>query len=254
MTNRSMLLAGAFSVFFLAFLAASTPLGFFMRAAGLIDAGLAFDRAEGTIWRGALIGAQWRERPLGDVRLAVRPLSLAVGRVDLDFEFDGDGVYGRGALSASVFGRVALKDAEIRADLTRFEFNEPEPLAVTGAFSAEISRLVFSRRGCVAADVAAWTDILAQSARALNYSGPPLEARGYCEDGGIVLPFIGRDEDEEVALTLTFDRHYRYRLYSEVRTDDARLDAVLPQFGFRGGAGVYEYERTGRVGFAQPVS
>lgn len=254
MTKRTALLAGAFALFFVAFLAASTPLGFFMRAAGMIDAGLAFDRAEGTVWRGALIGAQWRERPLGDVRLAVKPLSLLIGRVDLDFSFEGDGVSGRGALSAGVFGRVALKDAEIRADLNRFEFNEPEPLAVTGAFSADISRLVFSRRGCVAADVAAWTDILAQSARALDYSGPALQARGYCRDGGIVLPFVGRDDDEEISLTLTFDRNYRYRLYSEVRTENARLDVVLPQFGFRGAGGVYEYERTGRVGFAQPVS
>ena len=254
MSRRDAILIGVFVSALIFFIVASAPLGVFMRASGLMASGLSFARADGTIWRGALTEASWRGRPLGDIALEMRPASLLLGRADLDFEFDGDGVYGRGGLSVTLLGRVVLRDAAIRAELDRFEFNEPAPLAIAGSFAADIGHLIFSRRGCEAAEGEAWTDVLAASARALDYQGPALTARARCDDGKIILPFVGRDENEEIALTLTFDRNYAYRLYTEVRTNDARLGAVLPAFGFQGGGGVFEYERRGRVALGPPVS
>ena len=63
------------------------PLSFAMRNAGLIEQGIGWQQARGTIWRGQVTGLVYRGTPAGALDIRSSPLSLFTGSIASDINW-----------------------------------------------------------------------------------------------------------------------------------------------------------------------
>ena len=76
------------------------PLSFAMRNAGLIEQGIGWQQARGTIWRGQVTGLVYRGTPAGALDIRSSPLSLFTGSIASDINWGAP--TGRARLRVSV--------------------------------------------------------------------------------------------------------------------------------------------------------
>ena len=77
------------------FAAAQIPLGFVLRKLPLNAMGIQWTQSEGTVWNGRIMGVYLNGQPVGDVDVALKPVSLLSFKPSLDIQWGGAG--GRGA-------------------------------------------------------------------------------------------------------------------------------------------------------------
>jgi len=247
-------LALMFAVCFAVFLAANAP---FSVAVGMLRGGadeFRFQRVEGRIWRGRIVGAALQGHPLGDIETQLDPLGLLTGAVKVKWAFRGQGLDGEGVYIRRIASAAVLKDATVRADLRRLAFAGLARQPLQGALEVTIDRARFDADGCRALKAQVWTDALMHSSGELGWSGPALAGEATCEDRRLIAPLEGERDGERIAITAALDPNLSYRLDGAVTTDDPELRIVLPFLGFQEEDGVYGFTQEGVLRPPEPVS
>lgn len=211
---------------------------------GLSDTGVAARGAAGSIWAGALQGAQYRDIQLGDLVTELNGAPLLLGRARIELR-RGDGVLDRAArpdrFEAAVTvsrNSYALGDATARVALGP----EFAPLPITAIDLSEVSARYVGGQ-CASA----------QGAVTIETSGsiagvplpPSMTGNARCEGGALVLPLAGASGLEQ--LTLRFPGGGGYRATISVRPTDPILQQRLAGAGFAVAVGVYSLSIDGRL-------
>lgn len=235
-----------FVVAFLVFALALLPLRLAADWLQLGASGVAARDAAGSVWGGALRGAQYRDTPLGDLAAELQALPLLAGRARIEVDRNAGGTLGTppaapDRLQAAVTvsrNSYGISDATLRVP-TGSAF---APLPVTAIDLAEVSAR-FVRGECVAAEGAVTIEtsgIMAGLPLPTSMTG---NAR--CDGGALLLPLAGATGVER--LDLRFLSGSRYRATLSVRPTDPVLGQRLAAAGFVAASGVYSFSREGRV-------
>ena len=204
------------------------PMRMVLAAARLDQAGLAAAEVTGTIWHGALRGAQFRGTDLGDVRLGLSPLSLLQLAPQIRFAAPGDG----GVQSASASGAMRLLISpgvdKLNAALPLGIWQSSIPLQGQLRF-ADVS-FRFERGRCIGAAGRVSTDAL--SAGSLGLQGPVLEGPVTCDGSFVLASLAGEQNGMRVRVKLRIDAGAHVKLDSEISGMDAVGEAALSAAGF----------------------
>jgi len=240
---RSRILAAVFAACFLVLLAASIPLSAVVSALKPEAHGLAYSRAEGTLWDGRIHGLVWRGRDLGDAVLTVHPLSLLLGRMNVEIALDGrSGVRGAGIFTLWPNGSFAVRNASLSADVAAL----PVVLPLKGSFSIDIRKAAFSKTGCQAVDAGLQTNALVDRPAGLDWQGPVLAGDAICENGTLTLPLSGGGGAELITVTMSLAGDGSFRVQAKARTTDETVKRALSMVGFTDIDGAMTLVQNGR--------
>lgn len=239
MTGRKLglIFAGCFT----AVLIATLPLPTVLQALDLDGRGVSYSRASGTVWNGTIAGLSWRGQPLGDAAVALKPLSLFLGRLGMDFALDGGTVTGQGFVALS-FGGIVADDLALSADVA----NLPLLLPLAGKVAMDLEHAVVSRAGCrhVAGTIS--TDALVNRPAGLPWTGPKLAGSVTCSEGVISVPLQGDTGADSVTVALTLDPSGMFGIRIDARTPNQALVSALSAVGFTEADGVMTLTQRGR--------
>jgi|GEM_PF-2106920 len=226
------------------FSVAATPFAAVVVMLGLERAGISYDRAEGTLWRGRLTGVHWRDTYVGDAVMRPLPFSMLLGRLSLDMTLEGGLVAGRGIVSRGIFAPLTIRDAEITADLAAL----PVMVKLTGHIQASLAEVALGPRGCLRAKGRLSTDALTHGFVDTPWRGPVISGEVTCEDGALLLPLSGTDGVQKVGVLMKVrpDRSFDVRV--ELDTADPAMTQLLPVLGFRRDGGALVLKQEGRWG------
>ena len=205
------------------------------------DRGLAASGVEGTIWGGVLRRAHLGSMALGDMRLALDPLSLITGRIGFDFTADG-ALAGAGMVVP--YGDVALRAGELRFPIQALGAGLP----LRGDMRLSGIDIAFRDGRCSRAQGAA----VVEQAR-LEQAGvrltPDTSLRGIlgCAGGEMVLRLSGRSGGAEIYSVLRLAADGAYRLESRVMGLGQGGNALAAMAGFRAEADGYARIDQGRL-------
>jgi len=216
MTRRVLL--GVFAVIFVVALIALIPMRVAIAALGIQDRGFAARTAEGEMWYGSFRDARLGDVALGDLRAAVDPLALLVGRANVAM----GGSAGSGWITVAS-GSLGVGRMTVRLP-TGKQF-APLPLE---AIALEDATIRFERGRCVKAEGrvrATFSGDIAGLSLAQGLSGTPR-----CEAGQLVLPMISQSAMERVTLRIAASGAFSGEFV--VKPGDPAIAARLASAGF----------------------
>lgn len=195
------------------------------------EGGLAYSRAEGTIWSGRFVEARLNGVDAGTISYKVSLFNLVRGLLDVDFDMEGGALSGEGlTLKADWRGDRRL----IAPDVTLQGAQVTEGLALVGATRIEGLDLYFSGGRCVTAAGRLSSDVLARSGAQLGWQGPRLSGEASCRDAAAQLTLIGASSDGDTVQSLIELAPTGEGLWRAfVGTQKPALRAMLEQQGFR---------------------
>ncbi|MDX5394552.1 MAG: type II secretion system protein N [Caulobacteraceae bacterium] len=199
--------------------------------------GLSFARAEGSLWRGRLIGARLGPLVLGDLKVGANPFALLIGRTRVAIH--GAGLIGVVTLHGD---SVAMEDIDGVLPLAAWA---PQA-GLSGDLSLAKASLRLTDGACVAASgEARLTGLSVQGLPA-----PGLEPAGALRcgpDGRLVLPLRGQASGVDVEADLGL-RPDGYALTLRIRTTRPDLQAALSAAGFERRMEAFVRETSGAFG------
>jgi general secretion pathway protein N len=185
---------------------------------GLDKMGLAARDVRGTIWSGMLVDAHAGAFSLGDVKAALDPLPLVIGRADVRVS----GVVGQARVSVS---SNALMLSRATGQLALGDLLAPVPISGLALDDAAIG---FANARCTKAEGrvrATFSQGPGGLSLAQGMTGTPR-----CEGEYLVLPLISASAMER--LTLRIAQNGRYRGEFVVRPGDPQIAVKLSAAGF----------------------
>jgi general secretion pathway protein N len=216
MTHRVLL--GVFAAVFVIALVALIPMRVAIAALGLHDRGFAARTAEGEMWYGNFRDARLGDVALGDLRAAVDPLALLLGRANVAM----GGPAGSGWIMVAN-GSLGVGRMTVRLPTGR-QF-APLPL---DAVALEDATIRFDRGRCAKAEGrvrATFSGDVAGLSLAQGLSGTPR-----CEAGQLVLPMISQSAMERITLRIASNGAYTGEFV--VKPGDPSVAARLASAGF----------------------
>jgi hypothetical protein len=231
----TMPLAAIFGVALLACAVLLTPL---RMALGWLDAdraGLSAQRVSGSIWAGALAGANFRGLALGDVEARVAPLS---GGLWLQ---SGGPIRGEGVLRPSVSG-VAVRGLTARLPLAAIA---PE-FSIQGDAALSDIRAAFRDGRC--AEAGGEVRLEALRLGPMQLAGLTLAGRAVCQGGVWTVPLVGQAGGLAIDARLGVRADGAYRLETRLRAADPLVGAAAGAAGFARGLDGYTRTVEGRLG------
>lgn len=209
------------------------------------DTGVAAREAVGSVWGGALHGAQYRDAQLGDLLAGLDALPLLAGRARIGLERNRD-VLARTANAPGRFeaaltvsrNSYALSDATARLALG----SEWTPLPITAIDLSDVSAR-FVGGECASAQGVVTVETPG------TILGLPIPAsmtgNARCDGGMLLLALAGASGAERLDLRLPGGDRYRATLF--LRATDPMLQQRLAAAGFVAAGGVYSLSIEGRL-------
>ena len=201
----------------------------------------------GTIWNGRIAGIEVDGQEVGDAEIGLRFFPLLTARVSTALALRGRFIDGLGDVSFDGT-TLAIRDATGTADVSRFGLVDVFGQPLRGTIEGSIDRLEFSRtEGCLHAELDLATDALTQSLGIYAGDGLELVGKGRCENGDLVIPLDGENDDAVIEVELRLKANGRYHSVLAVTPLEPRLGDFLGQVGFRKEGNTYVAERGGSV-------
>ena len=239
MTRSALLLIILFVITLLGGLAAFAPLSFALRQSGMVERGLGWQQARGSIWHGQVTGLTWRGQALGAVNLDSNPLRMLTGGASHAVNWTGPYGQGQAHIKAS---RSSLLAEGISLSLPLTERIGMDPaLAHLGATLRLSNGLVrLDGAQCREASGTVTSDAARRVAVEFGRDWPLLSGPLACEAGHLQAALSGDAADgTRIRLTASQDTGFRIEL---ANTDDD-LKNMLLSGGFRNEEGVLVYDR-----------
>jgi hypothetical protein len=207
------------------------PLGLAVRWAGLPQAGLSAQSAQGSIWGGAMRGASFKGVPVGDVELALQALPLLWLSPALDLRGRGsaplDGVVYFGGAAG-----VQRLDAEVPLRGVRIA-NGGE---LEGRLRLENATALFAGKRCRKAGGLVFLDLRVRGRQPGWTTAPSLSGSLQCSKEGVLqAPLRGGDEAVSVNVLATLTGDGAWRIDTKINTASAGVVAALIAAGFAPG-------------------
>ena len=212
--GRIALFAGALLVFLLAFM----PLSLALSITGASGQQLSARAATGTVWSGQLAEASVGPIAVGDVSVALKPLSLLAGQTSIFMQSP----VGRGTVT-SLAGGYAIDDAT--AKLSTGRIFAPVPLDVIDLTDVSVAFIAGKCEKAQGRVRATFAGDVGGISLAQGLSGAIR-----CESGALVLPLVSQSALERLNLYLQGDGRYRAELF--VRSTDPAMATKLAAAGF----------------------
>ena len=107
----------------------------------------------GTIWRGEAAQFSWDNTSLGQLRWAVKPLSLLTGKLGLDFNLSDSGLRADGTALVYRDQVVVLNDTVASGDIAKLPLGRARlPVELEGRLEAEMKKVVIKASAIHAAE------------------------------------------------------------------------------------------------------
>lgn len=209
------------------------PLSFMMRQAGLVDQGISWQQARGTIWHGQVTGLGYRGQPVGALDVKSSPRSLLSGAIVSDVKWVGQAGRARGKLKLS--GSSAnLSGFAAELDISRLSGIHPELRRVGGTLKLSNAAARLDSAGkCQAASGAAQLDLVRRLGVQYGRDWPLLAGAPACSDGNFELPLTGDGPNRErFEITLRARPDGRTGMDVHVERLDPQAIAALAALGF----------------------
>lgn len=229
--GRRVLLASAIAAFFIGAVALA-PASLLAPALSR-NSDLQFVSLEGTVWRGALNGAQLGEIYLGDVDFRLSPLSLLAAAPSARISVVGGAATGAGRLQYRVFGgAVSLENIKGEFNLGAVNRYTLFGIPYQGRLRVDLERLRFSEDGCSEAAGDVWTDALDASSRQYLGDGLVLSGPARCEGGNLTIALQGANQEGVTDIELSITPDMTYKLIARVEPARPALGQDLQRLGF----------------------
>lgn len=205
---------------------------------------LSITDADGTIWRGRMIGVTYNGVLIGDIRYRLSALPLLLGRIAIDAESANGALLGRGNVSLGL-GGAELRDVTAEFNLGAIRQYTFFGVRYQGVARLKADRLKLTKRGC-AAD-AATLSTSAFEALTKRWSGGafPLDGAIECRDGAIVAALDGASLDGRASVGLTFRPDFTYAVQIAAQPKRPDVSRALQSFGFETNGEGLRYEAAG---------
>ncbi|MFT5931446.1 MAG: hypothetical protein ACI93G_000526 [Hyphomonas sp.] len=209
------------------------PLSFMMRNAGLVDQGVSWQQARGTIWHGQVTGLGYRGQPVGALDVTSSPFSLLSGAIVSDVKWVGQPGRGRGNIKLSG-SSMNLSGFAAELDISRLSGIHPELRRVGGVLKlSNAAAHVDSAGTCKSASGAAQLDLVRRLGIQYGRDWPMLAGAPTCNDGNLELPLTGDGPNgERFEITLRARPDGRTGMDVHVERLDAQATAALAAMGF----------------------
>ncbi len=209
------------------------PLSFVMRNAGLVDQGVSWQQARGTVWHGQVTGLGYRGQPVGALEVESAPLSLLSGVIASDVKWVGQVGRARGKLKLSG-SSMSLSGFAAEFDISQMNGVHPELRRVGGILKLSNAAGSIDRTGnCRTASGVAQLDLVRRLGVQYGRDWPLLAGAPTCSDGNLELPLTGDGPNgERFEITLRARPDGRTGMEVHVERLDAQATAALAAMGF----------------------
>ncbi|MEM0986510.1 MAG: type II secretion system protein N [Pseudomonadota bacterium] len=226
------------------------PLAAFADRNDLAQRGVLFERAQGTIWSGDLLGVALGGQPIGRVTLDLKPASLLTGEIAYDMDVAGPAGEGRGQLAFSPGGGIALRDLVADVNLQAIERLDTRLRQAPATVSVILPELIADRRmACRRADGRLQSDLLQRLGGQFSWTGPPMAGIIACDgEGGYQVTLANTGGEDEIALdAIGSPLTASYTADVRVRTNNEQVANTLLLMKFQKVDDQYVYSRVNGV-------
>ena len=222
-------------------IAATAPLSFVMRHAGLANHGLSWQEARGTLWNGQLIGVGYGGRQIGTVEVSTQAAPLFTGKLSQSFQWNGP--FGQG--SGNIVARrdeAALSDVTIDVSMDNLPSLPSELAQLDARLTVADGYIASSGTNCSEAGGEAQTNLLTRLGARYGREWPEMSGTMFCDGDLLVLPFSAQTAlGEEFALTISLGLDGSTAVDAIARNMDAQTQLALVQAGFVSENGAYSF-------------
>ena len=225
------------------------PLGFALRQLPLNAMGVNWTQSEGTVWNGRIMGVYLNGQPVGDIDVALRPMSLVSLQPKVDFQWGGAG--GRGAGTVGMSGdMISASNLRIEQRISAMESLSPEVRAVGGVFRLSQGALRIEGNQCTSATGRLSSDTLSIAAEQFGREFSDLSGTLDCVDGAFSIDMNGSGPTgDTVAVAAEATLYGRSEIRIVANTNDDEIESLLASAGFNRRDGVWTFIReTGASG------
>lgn len=241
MTRFLLLVAGLIALAW--FGAAQLPIGFVLQRLPLNAMGVQWTQSEGTVWDGRVMGVYVNGQPVGDVDVALQPVSLLTLRPELDVQWGGAGGRGAGLLLFET-GAVEARELRFEQRVSALESLSADLRAIGGNFRLSDGAVRIEDGRCTSATGAVQSDTLTLAARQFGRTFSDLTGAISCEDGAFQIEMSGDGSTgDTIAITAQATLQGQSEIHVAVSTADRELEALLANAGFSREDGVWTYRR-----------
>lgn len=197
-----------------------------------------FQGVSGSVWSGHVNTLQLRDQAFEQFAWRLRLLPLLIGRLQLGFEFDGNGRTGEGVAALSADGSVSFKDVDVRLPMADVDqYLGLGPLALNGVVELKFESANFEQSRLKAA-----TGTLRWQSAALPGS-PPLELGGFelvLSDNEGVVKGVLKDTGGPVQLegTVRLQPDGTYQFNGKIAARPGAAPALTQALALMGSPGV----------------
>lgn len=249
MGRASWLLLFGLAVFVVA-LVWTMPLAFVAQNAGLAQRGILYERAQGTVWSGDLLGVTLAGQPIGKVTLLLDPVGLLKGSFEYDMDVAGPAGRARGDVSFGLGGQIGIRDMVADINVQALQRLDPRLRQVPATVSLTLPALAADHRlACQEADGRVRTDLLEKLGAGLQWTGPAMAGVISCGGDGGYQILLGNEGGED-EITVTADGSpltVSYQAEARVKTRNRTVADTLALLGFQRVGDEFVYSRANGV-------
>lgn len=225
------------------FAASQIPLGLVLNRLPLNNMGVEWTQSEGTIWDGRMSGVYLNGQPVGDVDLALRPMSLLSFAPTLEVQWGGAGGRGAGVVTVRGENRIDASDLRIEQQINALESLSNEVRSIGGIFRLGDGTVSIANGSCTSASGNVQTDSLARAAQQFGRSFSDLTGTITCEDGAFAISMSGDSpQGDSVEIDAIATLYGRSDIDVTVSTQSDEIETLLARSGFSQDDGVWTYE------------
>lgn len=225
------------------------PLGFVLRRLPLNALGVQWTQDEGTVWNGRMMGVYLNGQPVGDVDVALQPLSFLSLKPTVDIQWGGAG--GRGAGSLSLLGEEEVEISDLRMEqfIVSMEGLAPQLRQAGGSLRLSDTHVRIDGSACRSASGRVSTDTLALAARNFGRDFSDLTGTIACEDGAFRIDLRGEgNSGDVVSIRAAASLLGQSDIRVAVSTRDDEIETLLARSGFAREDDLWTYRRTTGAG------
>ncbi|MGB3626990.1 MAG: type II secretion system protein N [Henriciella sp.] len=225
------------------FAASQIPLGMVLNRLPLNAMGVEWTQSEGTIWDGRMSGVYLNGQPVGDVDLALRPMSLLAFAPALEVQWGGAGGRGAGVVTVRGEDRIEATDLRVEQQINALESLSNEVRSIGGIFRLSGGEVSIADGSCTAASGNVQTDTLARAAQQFGRTFSDLTGSISCENGAFSIDLSGDSPaGDTVEINAMATLYGRSDIDVVVNTEDDEIETLLARSGFSQSEGVWTYQ------------
>ncbi|MEM5517705.1 type II secretion system protein N [Henriciella sp. AS95] len=231
------------------FAASRVPLGMVLTRLPLNDMGVEWTQSEGTVWDGRMSGVYINGQPVGDVDVALRPVSLLSLSPTMEVQWGGAGGRGAGVVTVKGSGDISASDVRVEQNISALESLTNEIRSIGGILRINGGSVEIVDNVCVSASGNVQTDALTRAAQQFGRQFSTLTGTITCEEGAFNIAMNGDSPDGDVLdfkAIADLNGNSRIDVTAETESDD--IETLLARGGFTKSGDVWTYQQTTQAG------